>query len=106
MPHRDAPAICRKIDHALNYMRNDGDELMPWLRWQLGEILAGPKHITLEDCEAPELMALLAILAPIFSRHLAGTVVPGSGLDEGGEGTGKLLTLILGDRGDDSAGTA
>ena len=93
MPHRDAPAICRKIDAALNYMKEDGDTLRPWLTWQIEEILDGPQHIGLDDCTPSELMALLAVLVPVFNRGLVGgkggsslpvdatilTLIPGGG---------------------------
>ena len=92
MPHRDAPAICRKIDAALAYMSEDGDELKPWLMWQIGEIMGGPKKITMDACSPSELMALLAVLVPIFNRRLAGVVVDVVP-------PGKLLTLIRSDDG-------
>jgi hypothetical protein len=87
MPHRDAPAICRKIDAALDYMSDAGDEMRPWLIWQLDEIMGGPKHINMEDCDASELMSLLAVLVPVFNRRLVGGVVDVAP-------PGKLLTLI------------
>ena len=100
MPHRDAPAICRKIDAALNYMIDDGDgeALRPWLSWQLEEIWEGPKHIGLDDCSPSELMTLLAVLVPIFNRCLVGGE-SGSSLPA----NAKLLTLIRG--GDGETGT-
>lgn len=91
MPHRDSPAICGKIDAALDYMTDDGDDLRPWLTWQLEEILGGPLHIGMEDCKPSELMALLAIYVPIFNRRILG----GEG-DSSLPVEGKLLTLILG----------
>jgi hypothetical protein len=98
MPHRDAPAICRKIDAALSYMTEDED-LRPWLTWQIEEILQGPKHIGLDDCSPSELMSLLAILVPIFNRGLVGgelgTSLP---VDDA-----TILTLIRG--GDGETGT-
>lgn len=105
VPHRDSRAICRKIDAALDFIGGADDELRPYLLYQLQQIMAGPKHITLEDCTSSELMSLLAVLAPVFSRVLGGTVAPG--LHEGGERAGKLLTLVLGDRVDgEPTGTA
>lgn len=91
MPHRDAPAICGKIDAALDYMSATGDELRPYLIYQIDEIMAGPMHIEPEDCTTSELMALLAVLAPVFSRQLTGTTAAAP--------PAKLLTLILGDGG-------
>jgi hypothetical protein len=90
MPHRDSSAICGKIDAALDYISGqDESELRPWLIWQLDEIMAGPRHIDPEDCTSSELMSLLAVLAPAFSRKLSGTTAPAR--------PAKLLTLILGD---------
>lgn len=97
MPHRDAQEICGKIDAALDYVGENEDEIRPYVIHQLQEIMAGPKHITLEECRTSLLVSLVALLAPVFSQHLAGSVAPVSGLHEGGERAGKLLTLILGD---------
>lgn len=93
MPHRDAPAMCRKIDAALDYIGDDGDDLKPWLMWQIKEIMGGPLRIKMDACNTAELMALLAILVPIFNRGLAGVVVDVVP-------PGKILTLI---RNDDTA---
>lgn len=93
MPHRDAPAICRKIDAALDYMGDgSGDELKPSLIWQLKEIMGGPHHILMQDCNTSELMSLLAVLVPVFNRGLVGDVDAAP--------PGKLLTLV---RSDDAA---
>lgn len=104
MPHRDAPAICRKIDAALNFMGDDEEKMRPYIMHQINEILGGPKRISMRNCTTSELTSLLAVLLPIFARHLAGIGVPeGLGLQDG-----KLLTLILGDAGagdDASTGT-
>lgn len=91
MPHPDAPAICGRIDAALDYIGATGDELRHYLIYQIDEIMAGPKHIDPEDCTTPELMALLAVLAPVFARQLTGTTAAAP--------PAKLLTLILGDGG-------
>ncbi len=99
MPHRDAPAICRKIDAALDFMGDEEEQLRPYLIHQIDEIMAGPKHIDPEDCTTPELMALLAVLAAVFSRRLTGIgVAPPAA-------PAKLLTLILGDDDRESTGT-
>jgi hypothetical protein len=101
MPHRDAPAICRKIDAALDYMGDDEEQFRPYLIYQIKQILGGSDHITLDDCAASELMSFLALLAPIFSRRLAGVSLSSPPEPVGG----KLLTLILGDGGVDDAST-
>lgn len=77
MSHRDAAAICRKIDAALEGIGGDnGDEMRPYLLYQIDQMMGGaPEHITMHDCTTPELMALAALLAPIFSRRLAGNPV-------------------------------
>lgn len=91
MPHRDSPAICAKIDAALDFVGDTEDEMRPYLLHQLEHMMGGPEHITLDDCRTSELMSLAAVLAPVFSRRLAGTAVAGT-LEEG---TGKrVLTLI------------
>jgi hypothetical protein len=103
MPHRDAAAICRKIDAALDYIGDDEDQMRPYLMHQIEQIMDGPKHIGMEDCTTSELMSLLAVLAPVFSRRLIGDVVCGAPPMEG-----KLLTLIIGDggvRGESPTGT-
>lgn len=86
--------MLRKIDAALEYIGDNGDEMRPWLLWQLEEILDGPQHIGMEDCNSSVLMALLAILVPVFNARLAG-----AGGDSSPRMEGKLLTLILGDGG-------
>lgn len=94
MPHRDAPALNRKIDAALDYISDSGDELRPYLIWQLEEMMGGPDHITLDDCKTSVLMSLVALLAPVFSARLgSGDVV--SPPDEGSGN--RVLTLIHGD---------
>lgn len=92
MPHRDSPAICRKIDAALDYIGEGEDELRPYLIWQLEEMMGGPEHITLDDCKTSVLMSLAALLAPVFSARLAGVVSP----PEEGPGN-RVFTLIRGD---------
>jgi len=99
--HRDAPAICRKIDAALDFMGDDEDQLRPYLMYQIEEILGGRERITMGDCSTSELMALLAVALPVFARRLAGSVVPSSIPAEGG----KLLRLILSDEGSGGAST-
>lgn len=98
MPHRDAPAICRKIDAALNYLGED-DELRPYLIHQMEQIFDGPRHIGLDDCATSELMALLAVLVPIFNRRLVG-----AGVASPLPVDAKLLRLVRGS-GDMSTGT-
>lgn len=97
MPHRDSSAICGKIDAALDFISDSGDDLKPWLIWQLDEIMAGPNRIVPADCDASELMALLAVLVPVFNRGLGGI--------EATAPPAKLLTLIIGDRGVDDGAT-
>ena len=97
MPHRDAPAICGRIDAALDYMSDGGDDLKPWLMWQIGEIMEGPLRIGMDDCSPSELMALLAVLVPIFNRRLVGGE-SGSSLPA----EAKILTLV---RSDGATGT-
>lgn len=95
-------AICHKIDAALDFM-GDEDQMRPYILHQINEILGGSKRISVGDCATAELTALLAVLLPIFARHLAGIGVPqGLGLKDG-----NVLTLILGDNGasDTSTGT-
>lgn len=99
--HRDAPAICRKIDAALDFMGDDEDQLRPYLMYQIEEILGGRERITMGDCSTSELMALLAVALPVFARRLAGSVVPPSSIPAKG---GKLLRLILSD--EDSGGAS
>lgn len=91
MSHRDAPAICRKIDAALDVIGNEEDELRPYLIWQLEEFMGGDQNITLDDCTTAELMSLGALLAPVFSRRLSGLAAP---VSPHMEGAGKRLTLI------------
>jgi hypothetical protein len=97
MSHRDAPAICRKIDVALEFLGED-EELRPYVIHQIGEILGGRKRISMEECATSELMSMLAVLLPIFARHLAGLGIPETLPLEGG----KILRLIVGDVGDDT----
>lgn len=86
MPHRDSRAICRKIDAALDFMGDDDEQLRPYLIYQIDEIMAGPKHIDPEDCTTSELMSLLAVLVPVFSRCIVGTSAAAT--------PAKVLTLI------------
>lgn len=88
--HRDTPAICRKIDAALDFVGDNEDEMRPYLLHQLEHMMGGPEHITLDDCRTSELMSLAAILAPVFSRCLAGTPT-GSSEERIGN---RVLTLI------------
>lgn len=71
MPHQDAQEICGKIDAALDVISENEDEMRPYLLYQLGQIMGGPEHITLDDCRTSVLMSLAALLAPEFSRRLA-----------------------------------
>ena len=89
MPHPDAGAICRKIDAALEYICGQGDELRPYLMHQIEQIMDGPQHIGLDDCGTSELMALLAVLVPVFNRRLVGAQVASSRPVDA-----KLLTLV------------
>lgn len=98
MSHRDAPAICRKIDTALEFLGEDEEELRPYVIHQIVEILNGRKRISLDECATSELMSMLAVLLPIFARHLAGLGIPETLPLEGG----KILRLIVGDMGDDA----
>lgn len=94
MSHRDAPAICRKIDAALDFVGDNEDEMRPYLLYQIAQMMGGPKHIMLDDCKTSELMSLAALLAPVFSRRLggsAGTVVAGVPEEDLGK---RVLTLI------------
>jgi hypothetical protein len=95
MSHKDAAAICRRIDAALTFMGDD-DQLRPYILYQLEEVMGGRKHITMADCPTSDLMALLAVVLPTFSRSLAGLE------DTDIAPPGKLLTLILGDSGVDN----
>lgn len=88
MSHRDAPAICRKIDAALDFVGDNEDEMRPYLLYQLEQMMGGPKHITLDDCKTSELMSLAAVLAPVFSRSLGGTGTPVEDIGH------RVLTLI------------
>lgn len=91
--------MCRKIDAALDFMGDDEAQLRPYLLYHIDEIMAGPKHIDPQDCTTSELMSLLAVLVPVFSRRLVGT-------DAATAPPAKLLTLILGDGGvEDGAST-
>lgn len=96
MPHRDSRAICRQVDAALDYIGDDEEQLRPWLIYQIDEIMAGPKCIDPEDCTTPELMALLAVLAPIFSRRLGGSLVTTAT-------PAKTFTLVIGGVGGESS---
>lgn len=71
MPHRDAEAICGKIDAALDVIGENEDEMRPYLLYQLKQMMGGPEHITLDDCKTSELMSWAALIAPVFSRRLA-----------------------------------
>lgn len=89
MPHPDAPDLCRKIDAALDYLTDNDDELRASTIWQVEQILDGPDAIRIDDCTTAELMALLAVLLPIFSRSLSGAPQKPR--------SAQLLTLVLGD---------
>jgi hypothetical protein len=99
MPHRDAAAICQKIDAALDFMGED-ENIRPYLKYQLTHIMGGDKRIELDDCTTAELTSLLAVVLPIFARKLAGALPY-----EGSERMGQLLTLIIGDGVDDDSST-
>lgn len=91
MPHRDAPAICRKIDAALDVMGENEDEMRPYLLYQIGQMMGGPEHITLDECRTSTLMSMAALLAPEFSARLAriaGVTAPVEDLGK------RVLTLI------------
>lgn len=97
--HRDAPAICRKIDAALDVIGENEDELRPYLIYQLEQMMGGPEHITLDECRTSTLMSLAALLAPEFSARLARI----AGVSTSEEGAGhRVLTLI---RSDGATGT-
>jgi hypothetical protein len=100
MSHRDSPAICRRIDAALDFLGND-DELRPYIMFQIGEILSGRERISMDDCATSELMTILSTLLPVFARRLAGRGVSDAFPLE----SAKILTLILNDDGDANTGT-
>ena len=100
MPHRDSPAICRKVDAALDYFGDDEEQLRPYLLYQLEHIMTGQRHIYMDDCKTSELVTLLAVLLPVFARSLAG--IPTTPLEDR---SGKLLTLITGGAAVDATGT-
>lgn len=62
--------ILNSIRATYDYMPEDPDakqQLVPWLEWQLEEML---DKVTLDDIEPIELVALVGIVGPIFARTL------------------------------------
>ncbi len=65
----ESAEIRHKINTALDFMptAEAEDDLLPHLRWQARLMLS---RVTPEDLLAPELMAIIAILAPAHARVL------------------------------------
>lgn len=66
--------ILQQVESTFLYMAGDeraAEALVPWLSWQSNEIL---KRIGPQDFTPSEIVALVGLLGPVFSRVLAGTV--------------------------------
>ncbi len=65
-----------QIRATFDYMPSDPEEaaeLMPWLEWQVDEIL---ERVPRSEYKPAELMALVGLLGPTFARFLARTSPP------------------------------
>jgi hypothetical protein len=66
----DQSRILSQIQAACDYMPEDEEasqRLVPWLEWQLEEML---DKVSLDDIQPIELVALVGIVGPIFARTL------------------------------------
>lgn len=60
-----------QVQATFDYMPDDpmaAAQLIPWLEWQVTEIL---DMISLDDFETVELMAIVGVIGPVFARALA-----------------------------------
>lgn len=60
-----------KVSAALDYLGDEqsAEQLRPYVEWQLKGLM---EVVCLEHMNTPELMALVAVLAPVFSRAIGG----------------------------------
>jgi hypothetical protein len=58
-----------RITAAREFVKTDGNSLLPHLRWELQQVMA---RVRPEDLSAAEIAALLVILTPANSRVIGG----------------------------------
>lgn len=72
-PYDDQDRILGGIIATFDYMPEDESatqQMVPWLEWQLEEML---DQVSLDDIQPLELVALVGLVGPIFARTLAPT---------------------------------